>query len=154
MGYSKNENKFVEDDYTFLNGIIGAGGLYTSLNDYSKWLDALDNQTLLSPRSMDFMYDPARIKDGSIAPVGGLTLKEFLLPDTSRYYSYGYGWVVNKGKEATLSHSGSWVGFRNYVFRNLDTGVDIVMFSNSGGTLDKNWFREVVKRINKTILNY
>jgi len=53
-----------------------------------------------------------------------------------------------------MSHSGSWVGFRNYVFRNLDTGVDIVMFSNSGGALDKNWFREVMKRINKTILNY
>ena len=83
-----------------------------------------------------------------------MTLKEFLLPDTSTYYSYGYGWGVNKGKESTVSHSGSWVGFRNYVFRNLDTGVDIVMFSNSGGALDKNWFREGMKRINKTILNY
>ena len=154
MGYSKNKNKFVEDDYTFLNGIIGAGGLYTSLNDYSKWLDALDNQALLSSRSMDFIYDPARLKDGSIAPVGGLTLKEILLPDPSTFYSYGYGWVVNKGKESTLSHSGSWVGFRNYVYRNLDTGVDIVMFSNSGGALDKDWFRELMKRIDKTILNY
>ena len=100
------------------------------------------------------MYDPARLKDGSIAPVVGLTLKEILLPDTSTYYSYGYGWSVHKGKESTVSHSGSWVGFRNYVFRNLDTGVDIVMFSNSGGALDQNWFREVMKRIIKTILNY
>ena len=66
----------------------------------------------------------------------------------------GMDGVSIKVKNQPVSHSGSWVGFRNYVFRNLDTGVDIVMFSNSGGALDKNWFREVMKRINKTILNY
>ena len=154
MGYTKKKGKFGEDDYTFLNGIIGAGGLYTSLNDYSKWLDALDNQTLLSAGSMAMMYEPARLNDGSMAAVDDRTLKDFLFPDDSTYSSYGFGWVLTKGKESAVSHSGSWVGFRNYVFRNLDSGVDIIMFSNRGGALEKHWFRSVLQRIDKTIMSH
>ena len=153
MGYTEKKDKFVEDDYTFLNGIIGAGGLYTSLNDYSKWLDALDKQTLLSSGSTEMMYRPARLNDGTIASVGQRTLKDIIFPDESRYSSYGYGWVVNKGNQSTLSHSGSWVGFRNNVYRNINTGLDVVIFSNRGDTLDR-WIRDVMKIINKTILNY
>jgi CubicO group peptidase (beta-lactamase class C family) len=152
MGYTEKKGKFVEDDYTFLNGIIGAGGLYTSLNDYSKWLSALDDQELLSARSMEMMYEPAHLNDGSIAHVDKRTLKDFVFPDASTYSSYGYGWVLNVGDESTVSHSGSWVGFRNYVFRNLDSGLDIVMFSNRGAVLER-WVRNVMKIIDKTITN-
>jgi CubicO group peptidase (beta-lactamase class C family) len=153
MGYTEKKDKFVEDDYTFLNGIIGAGGLYTSLNDYSKWLDALDKQTLLSSGGTEMMYRPARLNDGSIASVGKRTLKDFILPDVSKYSSYGYGWVVTKGDPSTVSHSGSWVGFRNNVYRNINTGLDVVIFSNRGATLER-WIRDVLKIIDKTILDY
>ena len=153
MGYTEKKDKFVEDDYTFLNGIIGAGGLYTSLNDYSKWLDALDQQTLLSSASAEEMYRPARLNDGAIASVGKKTLKDYILPDESIYSSYGYGWTVNKGNPSTVSHSGSWVGFRNNVYRNINTGLDVVIFSNRGATLD-HWIGDVMKIINKTILDY
>ena len=152
-GYTKNAGEFVEDDYTFLNGIIGAGGIYTSLNDYSKWLNSLDNQTLLSAKSMEMMYEPARLNDGSIANVDDMTLKDFIFPDKSKYRSYGYGWVVTKGDESIIAHSGSWVGFRNYVFRNVDSGVDIIMFSNRGSASEDYWFRNVMKKIDKTILS-
>ena len=153
MGYTEKKDKFVKDDYTFLNGIIGAGGLYTSLNDYSKWLDALDKQTLLSSESTEMMYRPARLNNGSIASVDQRTLKDIFLPDESTYSSYGYGWVVNKSNQSTVSHSGSWVGFRNNVYRNINTGLDVVIFSNRGTTLD-HWIRDVMKIINETILDY
>ena len=153
MGYTEKKDKFVEDDYTFLNGIIGAGGLYTSLNDYSKWLNALDKQTLLSSESTEMMYRPARLNNGSIASVDQRTLKDIFLPDESTYSSYGYGWVVNKSNQSTVSHSGSWVGFRNNVYRNINTGLDVVIFSNRGAALDR-WIRDVLKIIDKTILDY
>jgi len=153
MGYTEKKDKFVKDDYTFLNGIIGAGGLYTSLNDYSKWLDALDKQTLLSSESTEMMYRPARLNNGSIASVDQRTLKDIFLPDESTYSSYGYGWVVNKSNQSTVSHSGSWVGFRNNVYRNINTGLDVVIFSNRGAALDR-WIRDVMKIINETILDY
>ena len=153
MGYTEKKDKFVEDDYTFLNGIIGAGGLYTSLNDYSKWLNALDKQTLLSSESTEMMYRPARLNNGTIATVGQRTLKDIILPDESMYSSYGYGWVVNKSNQSTISHSGSWVGFRNNVYRNINSGLDVVIFSNRGTTLD-HWIRDVMKIINETILDY
>ncbi|MED5426530.1 MAG: serine hydrolase domain-containing protein, partial [Candidatus Neomarinimicrobiota bacterium] len=153
MGYTEKKDKFVEDDYTFLNGIIGAGGLYTSLNDYSKWLDALDKHKLLSSGGTEMMYRPARLNDGTIASVSQRTLKDIIFPDESTYSSYGYGWVVNKGNQSTVSHSGSWVGFRNNVYRNITTGLDVVIFSNRGDILDR-WIRDVMKIINKTILNY
>jgi CubicO group peptidase (beta-lactamase class C family) len=153
MGYTEKKDKFVEDDYTFLNGIIGAGGLYTSLNDYSKWLDALDRQTLLSSESTEMTYKPARLNDGSIASVNKRTLKDFILPDASTYSSYGYGWTVTKGDPSTVSHSGSWVGFRNNIYRNINTGLDVVIFSNRGATLER-WIRDVLKIIDKTILDY
>ncbi len=152
-GYTEKKDKFVEDDYTFLNGIIGAGGLYTSLNDYSKWLNALDKQTLLSSESTEMMYRPARLNNGSIASVDQRTLKDIFLPDESTYSSYGYGWVVNKSNQSTISHSGSWVGFRNNVYRNINSGLDVVIFSNRGTTLD-HWIRDVMKIINETILDY
>jgi len=152
-GYTEKKDKFVEDDYTFLNGIIGAGGLYTSLNDYSKWLNALDKQTLLSSESTEMMYRPARLNNGTIATVGQRTLKDIILPDESMYSSYGYGWVVNKSNQSTISHSGSWVGFRNNVYRNINSGLDVVIFSNRGTTLD-HWIRDVMKIINETILDY
>ena len=153
MGYTEKKDKFVEDDYTFLNGIIGAGGLYTSLNDYSKWLNALDKQTLLSSESTEMMYRPARLNNGTIATVGQRTLKDIILPDESMYSSYGYGWVVNKSNQSTISHSGSWVGFRNNIYRNINSGLDVVIFSNRGTTLD-HWIRDVMKIINETILDY
>lgn len=100
------------------------------------------------------MYEPARLNDGSMAAVDDRTLKDFLFPDDSTYSSYGFGWVLTKGKVSAVSHSGSWVGFRNYVFRNLDSGVDIIMFSNRGGALEKHWFRNVLQRIDKTIMGH
>ena len=82
-----------------------------------------------------------------------LTLKDFIFPDKSKYRSYGYGWVVTKGDESIIAHSGSWVGFRNYVFRNVDSGVDIIMFSNRGSASEDYWFHNVMKKIDKTILS-
>jgi len=99
------------------------------------------------------MYRPARLNDGAIASVGKRTLKDYILPDESIYSSYGYGWTVNKGNPSTVSHSGSWVGFRNNVYRNINTGLDVVIFSNRGATLD-HWIGDVMKIINKTILDY
>ncbi len=99
------------------------------------------------------MYRPARLNDGSIASVGKRTLKDLILPEVSTYNSYGYGWVVTKGNPSTVSHSGSWVGFRNNVYRNINTGLDVVIFSNRGATLD-HWVHDVLKIIDKTILDY
>ena len=82
-----------------------------------------------------------------------LSPKDIILPDESTYSSYGYGWVVNKGNQSTISHSGSWVGFRNNVYRNINTGLDVVIFSNRGATLDR-WIHDVMKIINETILDY
>ena len=99
------------------------------------------------------MYRPARLNNGTIATMGQRTLKDIILPDESMYSSYGYGWVVNKSNQSTISHSGSWVGFRNNVYRNINSGLDVVIFSNRGATLER-WIRDVLKIIDKTILDY
>ncbi|MBZ5858537.1 serine hydrolase domain-containing protein [Flavihumibacter profundi] len=91
----------------------GDGGIYTTVEDYTKWFTALQSgnvfpkQLASLARSLQFAID-ARNKTG-----------------------YGMGWFVDEHTQPALAyHSGSNGGFNSYSFTIPGEGFAVVVFSN------------------------
>jgi CubicO group peptidase (beta-lactamase class C family) len=60
------------------------GGLNISIDDFARWLAALLNGTIISKESLDAIWAPTKLNDGTI----------YLRPAApSLWRSYGLGWV-------------------------------------------------------------
>jgi len=91
----------------------GDGGIYTSIHDYIKWLEALQGGKIF----------PAAI-------VNEARSLHFTI-DAAAHAGYGYGWFVDAGNlPIKVYHSGSNGGFRAYSYTVPSTGYMLVIFSN------------------------
>lgn len=98
------------DDYQLLT--TGAGGMYTTVGDLSRWDDALAAGTLVSEEMMERAYTRAVLADGSAT-------------------SYGFGWII-VGDGQRVWHSGGLAGFATVLFRDRGKGDTLIMLSNQG----------------------
>jgi CubicO group peptidase (beta-lactamase class C family) len=114
VGYYEGEDGWVEDDDHPLNWMVGAGGVYASLDDLSHWDSALRHHTLVSEETLAEAYSPTVLNDGSVS-------------------QYGFGWAVSEDG-LTVSHGGAWVGFRTQIARSLDTGTTAILLTNSSAS--------------------
>lgn len=95
---------------------MGDGGLYTSMDDYLRWIGAIYGEAGL---------DPALLREAR-AP-------QFPI-DTTRGLFYGYGWfVAGSGPARVIYHTGSNGGFRTIVFTRPSENYAVVIFSNRTG---------------------
>jgi CubicO group peptidase (beta-lactamase class C family) len=111
MGYAKDSsgNTFFGDQ-SVTSATKGDGGVYTSINDYRKWMEAIQRNGLVNlPAIMQRMHVAA----GSVA---------------NAYYSAG--WFYKTTGSLILFHSGSTCGFNNYVITVPSKKLFIVFFSN------------------------
>ncbi len=116
-GYSKKNNQWVFTDQSSTSAVLGDGGVYTSLNDYAKWLDALRTHKLLAAEEMK----------PSLTPI---TVPKF---DSSSEEpaSYGFGWFLDPYKgHRRMYHTGTTSGFLNAVEIFPEDDVAIVVFCN------------------------
>lgn len=112
LGYRPKGSGFAEFDSDPLNCILGAGGIYSSVEDLHRWTRALDDATLVSATTLAEAFTSGTLDDGE--PV-----------------DYGFGWTLDVYRgQSRASHTGSWVGFRNYIARYPDAGLTILMLSN------------------------
>ncbi len=113
VGYAPGEQgKFVENDDHPGNWIVGAGGLYASLDDLYFWDRALAHNSIVSHEMLNSAYTTATLTNGDAT-------------------GYGYGWAVDEHNgHRRVSHGGAWVGFRTHISRYLDDDVTIVVLSN------------------------
>ena len=111
-GYDADGGEFPLNDADPLNGIVGSGGVYSTLNDLYKWDQALYDAGLVTQQSLELMFTPGQTNDG-------------------QSIDYGLGWRIDsfQGRER-LSHTGSWVGFRNYIGRVPEANFTLVILSN------------------------
>ena len=113
-GYAPDETGegYVPDDDDPLNGIVGSGGVYSTLDDLYRWDQALYGQTLVSRAALDEAFSRARLNDGT--PI-----------------DYGFGWRV-EGHDGHLRvrHGGSWVGFRTHIARCPQQRFTVIILSN------------------------
>jgi len=87
--------------------LTGGGNLYSTVDDLSKWDQALNAGLLISKASYEAMYTP---------------FKE----------NYAYGWRVRtEGNRKRIQHTGGVPGFKTLILRFPDDRVCIVVLSNS-----------------------
>ncbi len=114
IGYRMDDqSEWTMKDDDPLNWILGAGGIYASLNDLYKWDQALNTDRLLSQKIFRTAFRDVVLNDGTSHP-------------------YGFGWNLSDriGQKAVW-HSGKWLGFSNMFARYPDHHLSIIMLSSA-----------------------
>ncbi|RKY17871.1 MAG: hypothetical protein DRQ55_14755 [Planctomycetota bacterium] len=96
------------DDYELFT--TGAGGMYTTVGDLSRWDDALASGELVSERLMQLAFTQALLEDGSRT-------------------QYGFGWFVHDDGRRVW-HSGGLNGFGTMLFRDRSSGDTLIVLCN------------------------
>ncbi len=111
MGYAKdNAGKVVFSDQSVTSATKGDGGVYTSINDYVKWIHALQQNKFVNLQEV-MKRIRFRIK-----------------PEANNYYAAG--WFETGLQEDVLFHSGSTCGFNNYIIEVPKRKLSVIYFSN------------------------
>jgi len=110
IGYTRRR-RVAED--TYLNGVVGDKGIYTTVEDMLKFDRALYNGDPVELEILEEAYEPAH----------------------DRLYihdNYGFGWRINASDSTNkiVYHTGWWKGFRSYFIRQLGTKKTIIVLSN------------------------
>lgn len=116
-GYRKQKGQWVFSDQSSTSAVLGDGGVYSSLDDFEKWIGALRTHKLLSADEMNPALTP------STAPK--LDAKSEESP------AYGFGWFLDPYKgHLRMYHTGSTIGFLNAIDYFPDDDLATVVFCN------------------------
>jgi len=92
----------------------GDGALHVNVLDFAKWDAALYGDTLLKKSSLEQMWTPIVLNDG-----------------TRNVANYGFGWFIRTiSGHRVIEHGGGWQGFTAHIARYVDDGITVVVFSN------------------------
>ena len=94
--------------------LVGDGGIFTTVRDMSKWLEALQGR---GPFDQDFL--------------DLLTYRKPLNDGKENNYAFGLGIRTRKGKRI-IAHGGAFVGFRAYMAIYPDEQFSLVCLANHG----------------------
>jgi len=117
-------------DGHFLNGLLGAGGVYTSVNDYFQYDLALRNKTILSEKTHEVIFKPSSTEKNN---------------GVERFYAMGWGVT-----DSTATHNGGWFGTNTFTKRYLDRPLTIAIFMNRN-TLFTN---DLIKKTDSLVVDY
>jgi CubicO group peptidase (beta-lactamase class C family) len=92
------------------------GSLYFTVEDLTKWAEALETRKLISGASYEQMWTPVTLNNGTTAP-------------------YGFGWGISKTDfgHRVLEHGGAWQGFAAYIGRYPDDRLCVAVLCNRAG---------------------
>jgi CubicO group peptidase (beta-lactamase class C family) len=115
-GYDRQDDGgYVDNDYTdYDHDVHGDGGIFSSAIDLSKWNEALATEKLVRKETIREAYKPYVLNDGSVG-------------------DYGFGWRVSEvDANKIVEHSGSWIGFRTYILRDITNDHCVIVLTNLG----------------------
>lgn len=108
LGYTFAEGKWRRLDQSPTSGVLGDGGVYSSIDDLARWDAALYDDRLLSTASRKLAFTPWTKTDD---------------PDVR----YGFGWRITG---ETLWHSGETTSFRNVLVRWPQRHLTVIVLTN------------------------
>lgn len=124
FGFRRDNGKNPSYDLMRLDGIWGDGNIYSSAEDLLQWDQALYNEKLVKQKTLMEAFTPVTLNDGST-------------------YPYGFGWrIENAGKK--VQHTGSWLGFRNLISRDLEKRYTLIVLSNGDNGLARTVAEEII----------
>jgi CubicO group peptidase (beta-lactamase class C family) len=115
-GYNrKDDGGYVDNDYIdFDYDVYGDGGVFSNVIDLFKWNEALVTEKLVTKDTIQEAYKPYVLNDGSVG-------------------DYGFGWSVSEVDSSEIvEHSGSWIGFRTYILRDITNNHCVIVLTNLG----------------------
>jgi len=118
IGYDCSGDTCTRDDAneSFFFSTMGDGGIYTSMDDYLKWIGPI----MQKKGAGESLIEEARAPQFPI--------------DSARHVSYGFGWfVAGSGTNQMVYHTGSNGGFRAIVVTKPSEGYAVVILSNRTG---------------------
>jgi D-alanyl-D-alanine carboxypeptidase len=90
----------------------GSGAWLSTVDDLARWSESLDRASVLSKASIERMFTPHHLKDGTST-------------------RYGYGWDLGEyDGRRVQEHQGGTTGFVSQIVRMPDDGVLVVILSN------------------------
>lgn len=101
-------------DAHYLNGAQGDGGIYSTLQDLARWDRMLYTDELVTRETLEEAFKPARLNNGEST-------------------KYGFGWFIGESPthKKVDEHGGGWVGFRTYIYREIEENNCIILLSNN-----------------------
>src|SRR6266576_2741511 len=130
FGHSKEGDAFKETDQSATSATLGDGGIYSNLEDLTKWDDALRNHTLLSEKEFQPALTPVKLADGSKPHWPKEPNDDNRHP--GKPVVYGFGWFLDpyQGRQR-IWHTGTTTGFRTVIehFREGD-GLTVITLCN------------------------
>ncbi|MEO8453309.1 MAG: serine hydrolase domain-containing protein [Gemmatimonadota bacterium] len=113
QGYGKEAGRIVNRDAVTESAAFSEGALMSSVLDLAKWDSALYSPTIISQASLDQMWTPVRLNDGSS-------------------YPYGFGWALAPTNGLrTVSHGGSLPGFVTMIGRYVAKRLTVIILTNA-----------------------
>ncbi len=103
---------------TYDGAIVGAGAVHTSVEDFLRWLNNYDSATVGGRDIIETMTTPTKLNDGSPATSGA-----------TQAYAVGLSVGTVRGLR-TISHGGSWAGYRGHFIRFPDQRFAVATFCN------------------------
>ncbi len=115
-GYNRTKDGgHVDNDYTSYDyDVCGDGGMFSSVIDLFKWNEALYTEKMVKQETIKEAFQPYVLNDGSVG-------------------DYGFGWSVNEiDSNKLVDHSGSWIGFRTHILRDITNKHCVIILTNVG----------------------
>ncbi len=129
FGHRKDKREFIEADQSSTSATQGDGGIYSNLEDLSKWDEALTRYAVLPQKEMEIALTPVRLKDGSQPHWPSSPGEDNL--DPGNPVSYGFGWFLDPYRgNRRMWHSGTTTGFRTIIDRFPAAHLTVIVLSN------------------------
>jgi CubicO group peptidase (beta-lactamase class C family) len=111
-GYSRRGDGFERTDQSLTSAVLGDGGVYSSVEDLSKWDEALGSNKLVRASTLDQAVTPGVLADG-------------------RRTEYGFGWFLGSYRGVkSMGHGGSTIGFRTAIERFPERRLTVIILTN------------------------
>jgi len=111
-GYSPRGGAFVQTDQSVTSATLGDGGIYTNVDDMTRWDEALSGTSLVDTAALELATTPPQLPGG--APT-----------------QYGFGWFVDSYRgEQRWRHTGETSGFRNAIQRFPRRRLTVIVLTN------------------------
>ena len=111
-GYSPRGGGFEQTDQSVTSATLGDGGIYTNVDDMTRWDRALSDTTLVNAELMALATTPP------VLPRGAPT-------------EYGFGWFIDRYRgEQRWRHTGETSGFHNAIQRFPARRITVIVLTN------------------------
>jgi len=122
-GYTSQEGVLHNTEFTSDTWAFAEGGLLTTAEDLARLDAALYGDALIGKPSIDLMWTPTTLADGSVGVIGD--------NGAGQPNHYGLGWFIShyKGHRLFLA-GGNKPGFSCTYFRFVDANLTVIVLSN------------------------